>query len=288
MKLTNLSILKLKSKIDRFLYDFGFNVALDSAEKQKTFKQFIRDLKAALVWQIKEITKPENFERLMEVMKVEKLLVRDVGNKELFEILNTIFGELNMKQAFMYGTGNKLGFYFKWGADLGGQAAIDKLGIEGVFGVIDPVWLEYLNDLENLLIDSVDETTKRWIAAILQEGLENQLTDLEIRDLLMTEIKGISAMRAEMIARTEIANVMNKTELESYKRSGVEKKRWRTSRDERVCEICAPLDNEEVKVNQNFSSGDDAPPIHPNCRCFLQAVIDEWWEAGEKEVWLGD
>ena len=284
MRLSTPKLHKLKRKIDTFLYGFGFNVALDNAEKKKTYKGLITSLKRALLWQIKEIVKEENFERLMQVKKFQ---VPPSENKELAAVIRSIFEDLSLDVAFSE-FDDGLGVYLEWGANEGGQAALDKLGIGGVFGVTDPAWLKYLDDAERLLITSVDDTTKRWIAGILQEGLDNHLTTLELRDLLMTEAKILSPVRAEMIAQTEIANVMNRTELESYKRAGLEKKRWRTSRDGRVCEVCSPLDNEVVKVGQNFSVGVDSPPVHPRCRCFLQAVEDEWWQVGEKRVWMGD
>jgi SPP1 gp7 family putative phage head morphogenesis protein len=288
MRLSTPKLHKLRRKLNTFLYGFGFNMALDDAEKSKTYKQFILNLKKALVWQVGQIVKDENFERLVQVSGVKKFKVPESENKELAAVLRAIFEDLSLGMAFSEFDKDGLGVYLEWGANQGGQAAMDKLGIEGIFGVADPAWLKYLDNVENLLITSVDDTTKRWIAGILQEGIENQLTTLELRDLLITEAKDISPVRAEMIARTEIANVMNKTELESYRRAGIENHRWRTSRDERVCEICAPLDNEVVKVGRNFSVGVDSPPAHVQCRCFLQAVEDEWWQVGEKRIWMGD
>jgi len=300
MSLTRLSTPKLhslKRKLDTFLYGFGFNVALDNAEKDRTYKGFILSLRKALLWQIEQVNKDINFERLMQVKKFK---VPPSENKEMAAIIRAIFEDLDLGVAFeQFDEG--LGVYIEWGANAGGQAALDKLGIDGVFGVTDPNWLKYLDSAENLLITSVDDTTKRWIAGILQEGIENHLTTLELRDLLMTEAKILSPVRAEMIARTEIANVMNRTELESYKRAGILQKRWRTSRDERVCQWCAPLDNTIVATEETFSQTakaskgakeitytKQAPPLHIRCRCFLQAVEDEWWQVGDKRVWMGN
>ena len=33
--------------------------------------------------------------------------------------------------------------------------------------------------------------------------------------------------------------------------------------------ICAPMDGEEIDEGGTFSSGDDGPPAHPRCRCWL-------------------
>ena len=44
-------------------------------------------------------------------------------------------------------------------------------------------------------------------------------------------------------------------------------KTWITTPDDALCDECADLDGEEVDLEDVFSSGDDAPPLHPNCRC---------------------
>jgi SPP1 gp7 family putative phage head morphogenesis protein len=279
---------KIKQKADAFLYEMGVNVALDAAERKRLFKKWRAGIGEAIRWQIKEITREDRFERLLQVSKLEKYRVKPSENQQMTVVLRALFDDLDLETAFVTQTGESLEIYFKWGANLGGQAAIDKLGIIATFGVANPEWLKFLENAKNLMITSVDQTTKEWIAGMLAEGIENQLTNDEMRDLLLTEVKGMSEVRGDMIVRTELANVMNKTELESYKRSGVETKMWRNSRDERVCEICQPLDNEKVKVGQNFSIGLDGPPAHVQCRCFLQAVEDAWWQPKEGEIWTGE
>jgi SPP1 gp7 family putative phage head morphogenesis protein len=45
--------------------------------------------------------------------------------------------------------------------------------------------------------------------------------------------------------------------------------RWYTNNDDRVCEICGPLDGTEADLGETFE-GIEAPPAHPNCRCWIQ------------------
>ena len=290
MKLTRLSLPKLskiRRRLNTFLYGFGFNVALDEAEQKKKYKQFVFDTQETLRWQVKEVIS-NIFNKLLEVAKFR---VKPSDNKEWMAILDSFFKDNSFKVAFEENSDSSIGLYFKWAADIGGQAGLDKLGIDAIFGVNDPAWFEFLENAENLLIDSVDITTKEWIAGFLSFGLDAQLTPMELGDLLMTEVKGMSQTRAELIAQTELANVMNATELESYKRAGIQEKQWKTSRDERVCPICAPLEGKVIKTEVYFESqGVTAlhPPIHPRCRCFLQAIEDAWWEIGEKRVWTGE
>jgi len=77
------------------------------------------------------------------------------------------------------------------------------------------------------------------------------------------------AVRAEMIATTEVTRAMSEAE-HLYKRELDERnaqtvERWLTSEDERVCDICGPLDHTLREVwGQQFPDG---PPAHINCRC---------------------
>ena len=45
-------------------------------------------------------------------------------------------------------------------------------------------------------------------------------------------------------------------------------KTWFTNNDEKVCEICEPLNMTTVEFGETFPGGLDAPPAHPNCRCW--------------------
>ena len=56
-------------------------------------------------------------------------------------------------------------------------------------------------------------------------------------------------------------------ELQAFKDAGVKKVMWLTERDNRVCDICYPLDGKVFDINKT-------PPIpqHYNCRCVLIPV----------------
>jgi hypothetical protein len=51
-------------------------------------------------------------------------------------------------------------------------------------------------------------------------------------------------------------------------------KTWFTNDDDRVCPICGPLDNKSIDFDNTFDEGLDAPPAHPNCRCWMQSSTD--------------
>ena len=74
-----------------------------------------------------------------------------------------------------------------------------------------------------------------------------------------------------VIARTETIRASNAGTLIGFKASGVVlKKEWTTAEDDRVSEDCeANGDQGPIDLDEDFVSGDDAPPAHPNCRCAL-------------------
>jgi SPP1 gp7 family putative phage head morphogenesis protein len=84
-----------------------------------------------------------------------------------------------------------------------------------------------------------------------------------------------------MLATTETTRIYAEGNLAAWRASGVvTHKRWMTGRDELVCPYCAPLDGMVVEVDSNgFTTepgglGVTAPPLHPNCRCWLTPIID--------------
>lgn len=87
-------------------------------------------------------------------------------------------------------------------------------------------------------------------------------------------------VRAERIAVTEVTNAYGQANLTTWKASGVvEKKRWYTAVDERVCPICAPMHGQTVGIDDYFTDGNgnqvQAPAAHVNCRCYIEPVVEK-------------
>lgn len=84
--------------------------------------------------------------------------------------------------------------------------------------------------------------------------------------------------RAETIARTETMTAAAQGQAELWSQAeaaglltGEELREWIVTDDDRTCEICLPMDGQQVAKGENFVDGDgnevEAPPAHPNCRC---------------------
>jgi len=68
--------------------------------------------------------------------------------------------------------------------------------------------------------------------------------------------------------------VASQATLSSYRSNGVEYKAWLTVGDANVCEDCQTNEDEgPIPIDQEFPSGDDAPPQHPDCRCNVTSVV---------------
>jgi hypothetical protein len=113
----------------------------------------------------------------------------------------------------------------------------------------------------------IDTATRNMLRQTIGDGLAAGQTVDEIgRDIY--DGYGFSEERAALIANTEVRRASNQGALEGYaaiKSSGVPlKKEWLVA--DSPCEECeGNADDGAIGIDETFSSGDDAPPGHPNC-----------------------
>lgn len=130
----------------------------------------------------------------------------------------------------------------------------------------------------------IDESTRMMIQETIYQGLVEGKRSSEIADDLESGSREteypFSEERAALIANTEIRRAHNEGSLTGMRGAldaGVEvKKSWITSGHETVCEDCD--DNEAagpIDVDDEFPSGDDSAPAHPNCNCDIVAEVPE-------------
>lgn len=124
------------------------------------------------------------------------------------------------------------------------------------------------------------ESLRRLRAALAEDGL----SESRIRDLVARAAARKRRIRAQRIARTELAMAYNRgthAAIEDTRAAGIfegpVRKKWRTAKDERVCPICKPLgDGDAVPLDTTFDPGGyDLPPAHPMCRCVVQYIEEE-------------
>lgn len=126
------------------------------------------------------------------------------------------------------------------------------------------------------LVTQIDETTRAMIRNTVAEAIEKEWSVAELAKALAEEY-AFSATRAATIAATEMNDVLTHAELQAWQATGIVKSvQWVTSPGEGVCAICEDNENDgSVPIGETFSSGDDGPPAHPNCRCAIRPVTDE-------------
>ena len=137
--------------------------------------------------------------------------------------------------------------------------------------------------VDGVLVDNpeaewvITGATRDEIRGIVSDYLSN---NIELKDLsgAIQDAGVFSDERADLIARTEVAAANNQGTLESLKAArsiGVNRKKiWYP--DAEACPICSDnADQGAIDLDDDFDSGDDAPPAHPNCECRLISEVDE-------------
>lgn len=133
----------------------------------------------------------------------------------------------------------------------------------GAAGIHDRVVQDRVNTLRVTWLDEVTRTRVERIAIILAAGGTAAAMAAAILALLKSQADALK------VATTETYRAMNQAAVEVYRTAHVDMVRWVT-RSANPCPICLANEAEGPKhLGEPFSSGDQAPPAHPNCECVL-------------------
>lgn len=83
---------------------------------------------------------------------------------------------------------------------------------------------------------------------------------------------GVSAYNANRLMVTELARVQTEAQKQSFIRNGFTQYTFLAIGT--ACEACRALDEKHFDVDK-MMPGENAPPMHPNCRCSVAAYIDD-------------
>lgn len=114
----------------------------------------------------------------------------------------------------------------------------------------------------------------------LQQTLERGMTDCVVRgaskdELVKTLMErfDVSYSNANRLARTELTYIQNQATLDSYKRADVKEYEYLAYIDNKTSEVCKEMDGQRFPL-ELAQVGVNYPPLHPNCRCTVLAVLD--------------
>jgi len=128
------------------------------------------------------------------------------------------------------------------------------------------------------LVTQIEENTRDMLRATVVDAIEGGWGAAELADRI-GESAAFDDSRAGMVARTEIIAANNSGNMLAYRESGVATgKEWLLGED--PCDIC--IDNADqgvIPLDDDFDSGDDAPPAHPRCECSVAPSTEPLDEA---------
>lgn len=130
---------------------------------------------------------------------------------------------------------------------------------------------------------SNQQTLKMKLYDNLQVGLiQGRNPNVLARDIMKT--MGASANDASRLMRTEMCRVQTDAQMATLAANGFEDYEFIAERSSRTCDQCLAMDGKHFKI-KDAMPGENAPPLHPNCRCSTAAWMDdkayeEWLDSG--------
>ena len=194
---------------------------------------------------------------------------------ELMNALNSNLNKLGQKEIEIYEENLKRMYLTN------SQLIIDELGYYKGSGV-------YAN--ENSIRTAIDaiwcQDGKHWSGRIwtnkaaLQERVKKGMVDCIARgvskDELVKQLQkdfDVGFREADRIARTELTYIQNQSTYDKYKEAGIEKYEFLAELDDRTSDICRATHGKIFRMS-DATVGVNYPPLHPNCRSTVLAVLD--------------
>lgn len=186
-------------------------------------------------------------------------------------------------------------------------AEADNLNISGAFSLPNYRAQKYARDHAAEAVTRINSTTRKEIARIVQQGVENGTSYGDIADAIRSKFKDFAvpqpqkhiANRGVLVAVTELANAYCEANLQTagmLQQSGVQMmKAWQTLEDDRVSDGCEANQSAGwIPLDREFPSGHMRPPRFPGCRCDMLTEMMvpgaigrsiDWYFDHEDELW---
>lgn len=155
---------------------------------------------------------------------------------------------------------------------------VTQIGIpetEEITKQLDRKALAYAQERSGELVTDFANTTIESLRSVVARGVEEGMSTDELADAI-DEAGAFGEARAEMIARTELANAHVQGNVEGWRESGEVVAKQSILGDlhdiQDQCDDCAEAG--VVPLEDEFVDGYDFPPYHPNCICDIKPVLD--------------
>lgn len=127
---------------------------------------------------------------------------------------------------------------------------------------------------------------KNSLATILTNGFTQGRNPRELATELVKTF-GVARNNAERLMATEMCRVQTEAQMDSFKRNGYEKYMFIDTEDTHTCDICREAARRCMEDDgwyvEDAQTGENMPPMHPNCRCSTSA----WMSRADLERELG-
>jgi hypothetical protein len=179
-----------------------------------------------------------------------------------------------------------------------GRETLNAMGIAGDFTLEDPVMMDFLRTQAGAFITDrtnfdgrIDATVRQQLADLLYTNLMGDdaldIAPMSVDQLargimaqFQGKIAGMSDYRARLIAITETARSETFGQWVAMLGSGVQQKQWMITEGACIrCEGNASMG--PIPIQDQFPSGDYAPPLHPGCRCSLAPWVDATFDPNQ-------
>lgn len=245
-------LIKLESKLEKVLRDYLRSLAADRADGYVDWVAYNF-----------EIIKKNTVQADAKALKVVDLFISSSFGDDESGFLATVLHD-PIKAGIALGA-------------LGGEKIYNvPLGLSESSSLIQDVARNKVAELVTRINDSTRDRVRNSIATSLELGEDH--TDAVHR------LKGVidDTKRAGTIARTETVNAYGVGLNEFGNASGAVGKEWQAVSG--ACPLCEPNQDEGmIPMGELFSSGDETPAAHPNCRCGLRLVYQAELDAKAAE-----
>jgi HK97 family phage portal protein len=147
-----------------------------------------------------------------------------------------------------------------------GEQAILLTGVGTAFDPTNPASVKFIKERAKFFSETFNQTTAEALLKELGAGVEANESTAELSERIARFYDGVASFRSERAARTEVSASSNFGAKEAYMQAGVEKMQWLVVQP---CPICETNAGEVRTIGDGFPSGDEQPPVHPNCVCAL-------------------